>query len=81
MLKSFILVVMDHDNKTFSVEGPMLDDRPWNTAVCAAQDAGRRITCFSASDDLNVDSVSDQIARQFPEYLPIPRGSIVLPTA
>ncbi len=42
--KSFYLIVSDRDNETFSVEGPMADDRPWNRVVVAAQKSGRRIT-------------------------------------
>ena len=44
-----MLVVVDHDNKTFSVEGPMTDDTPWISAVSRAQDAGREVRCFSAN--------------------------------
>jgi hypothetical protein len=79
MQKSFILVVMDHDNKKFSVEGPMRDDRPWNDAVLQAQDAGRDVRCFSSDDDLNPDSIADRISEEFRGYIVAPRGSIVRP--
>jgi hypothetical protein len=47
--KSFYLIVTDRDNGTFSVEGPMTDDRLWNHAVVVAQKAGRQIRCATAS--------------------------------
>jgi hypothetical protein len=27
-IEPFVLIVDDHDNRTFSVEGPMVDDNP-----------------------------------------------------
>ena len=51
----FYLIVTDKDNGTFSVEGPMTDDRPWNHAIFVAQQSGRQIRCttgtgYSAED-------------------------------
>jgi hypothetical protein len=34
----FFLIVADHDQGFFSVEGPMTDDRPWKNAVRHAHD-------------------------------------------
>jgi hypothetical protein len=45
----FYLIVTDKVTETFSVEGPMTDDRQWNHAVVAAQKAGRRVICSSAT--------------------------------
>lgn len=45
--KQFVLVVVDRDSGTFTVEGPMKDDRPWNRAVVDAQRQGRNIRCFA----------------------------------
>ena len=43
----FVLIVADHDNRQFSVEGPMIDDNPWSKPVVDAQEDGkRRVTCF-----------------------------------
>jgi hypothetical protein len=41
----FVLIVTDHDAKTFTIEGPMFNDNPWNAAVCNAQKQGRQINC------------------------------------
>jgi hypothetical protein len=48
--RSFVLVVVDRDTGEFSVEGPMNDDRPWNSAVVGAQKIGRNIRCFGMGD-------------------------------
>ena len=38
--KPFYLIVTDKNDKMFSVEGPMSDDRQWNHAVVMAQKSG-----------------------------------------
>jgi hypothetical protein len=48
--RQFVLVVVDRDTGEFTVEGPMSDDRPWNSAVVNAQKIGRNIRCFSMGD-------------------------------
>ena len=46
-IEPFVLIIADHDNHTFSVEGPMVDDDPWSKPVVDAQEGGkRRINCF-----------------------------------
>jgi hypothetical protein len=40
--RQFVLVVVDRDTTEFTVEGPMSDDRPWNSAVVNAV-AGLRL--------------------------------------
>jgi len=47
----FYLTVVDNDSNTFRIEGPMVDDRPWNDAVVEAQEQGRRVTCSSSPAD------------------------------
>ena len=48
--RQFVLVVVDRDTSEFTVEGPMSDDRLWNSAVVNAQRVGRNIRCFSMGD-------------------------------
>ena len=48
--RQFVLVVVDRDTDDFSVEGPMSDDRAWNSAVVEAQKIGRNIRCFGMGD-------------------------------
>ena len=45
---SFLLVIVDEDHRTFTVEGPMVDDTRWNEAVCNARTAGRNVRCLIA---------------------------------
>src|ERR1700745_4066209 len=45
--RQFVLVVVARDTGQFTVEGPMSDDRLWNSAVVNAQRVGRNIRCFS----------------------------------
>jgi hypothetical protein len=45
----FFLIVADHDQGFFSVEGPMTDDRPWNNAARHdARDQLRRRIAYAA---------------------------------
>jgi hypothetical protein len=41
----FFLIVADHDQGFFSVEGPMTDDRLWKDAARHARDNQRHIMC------------------------------------
>ena len=34
--RTFILIIVDRDTAEFTVEGPVCDDRPWNSAVVNA---------------------------------------------
>ena len=36
--RQFVLIVVDRDTGEFTIEGPMVDDRPWNAVVDAAAD-------------------------------------------
>jgi hypothetical protein len=47
--KPFFLILMDDNARTFSVEGPMTDDRPWISQVVTAQRAGRKVRCVVAT--------------------------------
>ena len=48
--RQFVLIVVDRDTGEFTVEGPMSDDQPWNSAVVNAQKIGRNIRCFGMGD-------------------------------
>jgi len=73
----FFLIVADHDQGFFSVEGPMTDDRPWKNAVRHAHDQlGRHIVCGPASPDRNALAVEFQRAEKLAG---VPPGGIVRP--
>jgi hypothetical protein len=72
----FFLIVTDHDQGFFSVEGPMTDDRPWKDAALNARNNHRRIMCGPTGPD------RDKLAAEFQrsEKLGgVPPGSIVRP--
>jgi hypothetical protein len=55
----FYLIVTDKDNETFSVEGPMTDNRQWNRAVVVAQKSGRQVTCSTENGSSAEDAARD----------------------
>jgi hypothetical protein len=59
----FYMIIIDKDNGTFSVEGPMTDDKHWNHAVVVAQKAGRQVRCFTASGFSAEDATRNWLER------------------
>lgn len=75
----FVLIVADHDNRTFSIEGPMVDDNPWSKPVVDAQQGGKRhINCFVPGGPArtNADVAAREYQREY-HYTRVPAGSIV----
>jgi hypothetical protein len=70
----FYLIVADHDRGVFSVEGPMTDDRPWQSAAQYARNHQHRITCGPAGADR--DALAAEY-RQMHKLAGVPPGSIV----
>ncbi|MDT7555443.1 MAG: hypothetical protein QOI16_4314 [Pseudonocardiales bacterium] len=65
----FFLIVADHDQGFFSVEGPMTDDRPWLNAARHARDhLGRHIVCGPAGPDRNALTAEFQRAKNLPVF-------------
>jgi hypothetical protein len=62
-VEPFYMIVTDKDNGTFSVEGPMTDDRPWNHAVVLAQKSGRQVRCSTANGFSAEDAARDWLQR------------------
>jgi hypothetical protein len=77
-VKQFLLIIRDDDKGTFSVEGPMINDEPWNDAVVRAQEEGRRIRCSSVDGETNLEQLKRSYASQY-SLLNVPPGSIVRP--
>ena len=73
--ESFYLIVVDKDKGTFSVEGPMTDDRQWNHAVVVAQKSGRRVRCSTAYGLSAEDAARDWLQRYLGKQ--VPPGEIV----
>lgn len=73
----FFLIVADHDQGFFSVEGPMTDERPWQNAARHARDRlGSRIVCGPAGPDRDTLAAEFQRAEKLAG---VPPGSIVRP--
>jgi hypothetical protein len=74
---SFFLIVADHDQGFFSVEGPMTDDQPWQNAARHARDQlDRRVVCGPAGPDRNALAAEFQRGEKLGG---VPPGSIVKP--
>jgi hypothetical protein len=70
----FYLIVTDHDRGVFCIEGPMIDDRPWEAAASEARHHMHRITCGPAGPD------RDALAAEFrrtSNLAGVPPGSIL----
>lgn len=70
----FLLVIVDEDNRTFTVEGPMVDDTRWNEAVGDARTAGRNVLCFIAHSHASAAAHANSQGLRFREP-----GAIVRP--
>ena len=75
-VQPFFLIIIDHDRGFFSVEGPMTDDQPWQSAVRRARDRNRQIACGPAGPDRDALTVEFQEAYKLAG---VPPGSIVRP--
>ena len=70
----FLLAVVDDKKGIFSIEGPMVDDRPWNKAVCEAQEAKRPVRCMTVGP--NAATAEANLVRSF-GWKRVSSGSIV----
>jgi hypothetical protein len=52
--RPYYVVIQDFDKSEFAVEGPMIDDEDWTTAVIEAQEQGRRVN-FQIYEHLRFD--------------------------
>ena len=74
--ESFLLIIVDHDNRRFTVEGPLTDAQSWMREIMGARRAGRRITC--AVERGTPDDAAKQWKRRHGGKR-WPTGSIVAP--
>ncbi len=73
----FYLIVADHRLGVFSVEGPMTDDQPWQSATRHARDnQQRRVVCGPTGSDRDALAAEYQRAHKLAG---VPPGSIVRP--
>jgi hypothetical protein len=60
--KPFFLILRDDNAGTFSVEGPMVDDRPWVSQIVTAQRAGRKVRCVVATGATREECIKNWLA-------------------
>ena len=72
----FFLIVADHRLGIFSVEGPMTDDQPWQSAARRAGEHGRSVVCGPSGPDR--DALAAEYRRAH-NLAGVPPGSIVRP--
>jgi hypothetical protein len=75
----FFLIVIDEDRKLFTVEGPVADDQTWNSAVVAAQQAGRRIRCCNIGSTSRADAIAEWQRHYGRHYRLMREGRVVSP--
>jgi len=74
---TFFLIVADHDQEFFCVEGPMTDEKPWTNAARRSRDQfGRRVECGPNGPDRNALAAAFQRTHKFAG---VPPGSILRP--
>ena len=74
--RPFFLIVIDEDRGIFCIEGPMADDRPWQSAARKARDQQRRVVCGPTGVD------RESLAAEFRgtrKLAGVPPGTIVRP--
>ena len=73
----FYLIVADHDHGMFAVEGPMTDDRPWQSAARYARDhQQRKIVCGPSGPDRDALAAEFRRANKFAG---VPPGTFIRP--
>jgi hypothetical protein len=60
--KPFFLILRDDNAGTFSVEGPMTDDRPWISQIVTAQRAGRKVRYVVATGATREECIKNWLA-------------------
>ena len=74
MRKPVVMIIADHTARTFSVQGPMMDDSKWTNAVAKAIDSGRNVNCSTA--EITAEQAAKDYIRDY-GYKQVPSGSIV----
>ena len=59
----FYLIVADYDRGVFAVEGPMTDDRPWQSAAREARSRQRKVACGPTGPDR--DELAAEVRREY----------------
>jgi hypothetical protein len=74
------LVVVDDDRKQFTVEGPLTDERPWNVAITAAQQEGRKVKSVNLGSSSRAEAMRVWQEHYGHFYQFVPPGRIISPS-
>ncbi len=72
----FFLIVIDYDRGVFFVEGPIIDDRPWQSAARKARDQQRRIVRGPTGADRDMIAA---VFRHKRKLAGVPPGTVIRP--
>ncbi len=72
----FYLIVTDEDRGVFAVEGPMTEDRAWQSAAKEARNHRHRISCGPTGPDC--DELAAEYRREH-QLAGVPPGTIMRP--
>jgi hypothetical protein len=72
----FYLIVADYDRSVFAVEGPISDDRRWQSVAREARSRQRKVACGPTGPDR--DELAAEFRREY-RLAGVPPGSIVRP--
>ena len=75
----YFLIVIDEDRKQFTVEGPLADDQPWNSAIASAKREGRRLRCCNIGSLSRADAIAEWQRHYGHFYQFVAPGRIVSP--
>jgi hypothetical protein len=75
----FFLIIIDEDRKQFTVEGPLTDDQPLNSAIAAAKYQGRKIRCCNIGSVSRADALAEWQRHYGHFYRFVESGRIVSP--
>jgi hypothetical protein len=70
----FFLVIADHNQEFFSVEGSMVDNGPWQDGARDARNSERNTSCDPAGQDRDAPATK---YRRVHKLAGVPRGSIL----
>jgi hypothetical protein len=75
----FFLIVIDEDRRLFTVEGPLIDDQPFKSAIEAAKHEGRTIRCCNIGSTSRADAIAEWQRHYGRHYRLVRDGRIVSP--
>jgi len=78
--RELFLIIVDEDRKHFTVEGPIADDQPWNAAIAAAQQEGRKLKCCNLGSPSRADAMTLWQEHYGHFYHYVPPGRIISPS-